>query len=317
MSCTFTMVFGVVAMITLNTSAPRPVGIIFLLLALVAFGLGVNMVRPRKPPTPVTRPPQWMMDAQEFGAPGRGLEEGTFGVAARIGRRGEEMTAQLIRDRIFPIAPNARLFNTLYWPGSRTADIDQALLIDKDIYLIDSKLYEQGRYTWDDGPGTLMYERPRLAPSASSGRLEQTGYSPGQSKPSFKLGFALQEMRRHSSGLVHGIVVVHGDVEIRTRYEEPVPHADEIPAPTDDGKRDPVYVCTPEGLVRYIEARIDEAARSLEPIEDPRESTSPPRYLMMTNLDPETGRYEEVSLPGTYKVPVRTAQSLRARMKPD
>jgi hypothetical protein len=220
MSCIFTMVFGVVAMITLNTSAPRPVGIIF-------------------------------------------------------------------------------------------------LLLDKDIYLIDSKLYEQGRYTWDDGPGTLMYERPRLAPSASSGRLEQTGYSPGQSKPSFKLGFALQEMRRHSSGLVHGIVVVHGDVEIRTRYEEPVPHADEIPAPTDDGKRDPVYVCTPEGLVRYIEARIDEAARSLEPIEDPRESTSPPRYLMMTNLDPETGRYEEVSLPGTYKVPVRTAQSLRARMKPD
>jgi hypothetical protein len=111
-----------------------------------------------------------------------------FGDNAKIGIEGEQRTAHLIAASVLPGLPAARLINGLRWPGTEHADIDHAVIAGDKIALIDSKMWADGDYWWDN---------KRL-------------FRNGKELSALKLGAAVNAMQiAYPNCEVTGLVVVH------------------------------------------------------------------------------------------------------------
>lgn len=161
------------------------------------------------------------------GAPGRGLSVGRFGDKAEIGAEGEKRTARLITDSVLPAIPAARLINGLHWPGSEHADLDHAVIAGNRIALIDSKMWADGAYWWDN---------KRL-------------FRNGRELKAFGLGAGVEAIRAAYPGfVVEGWVVLHSPTG---RLALPsVERAGMFPLPG----RAPIRLVTPLELVSEIHA---------------------------------------------------------------
>lgn len=63
-----------------------------------------------------------------------------------LGSAGEEITAKLLEDLLK--IPGTRIFHGLKFPGSRTADVDHAIINGSKIVFIDSKMWVGAHYKW-------------------------------------------------------------------------------------------------------------------------------------------------------------------------
>jgi hypothetical protein len=147
--------------------------------------------RKQTPPAPVLAGsilPEQYITTPVHGIPGRDLSVARFGENAKIGIEGEQRTARLIAESVLPGLPSARLINGLRWPGTEHADIDHAVIAGDRIALIDSKMWSDGNYWWDN---------KRL-------------FRSGKELTALKLGAAVSAMRAaHPYCQVEGWVVVH------------------------------------------------------------------------------------------------------------
>lgn len=161
------------------------------------------------------------------GVPGRGLSVGRFGDRAEIGAEGERRTARLITHSVLPVIPSARLINGLRWPGSEHADLDHAVLAGNRIALIDSKMWADGAYWWDN---------KRL-------------FRNGRELKAFRLGAGVEAIRALYPGyIVEGWVVLHSPTG---RLSLPsVERAGMFPLPGQA----PIRMVTPRELVSEVHA---------------------------------------------------------------
>jgi hypothetical protein len=147
--------------------------------------------RKQTPPAPVLAGsilPEQYITTPVHGTPGRDLSVARFGDRATIGIEGEQRTARLITESVMPGLPSARLINGLRWPGTEHADIDHAVIAGNRIALIDSKMWADGNYWWDN---------KRL-------------FRSGKELEAFKLGAAVSAVRAaYPHCQVEGWVVVH------------------------------------------------------------------------------------------------------------
>lgn len=106
---------------------------------------------PRTPDSVVLESPAFPLPNMIFGSPGVvGASPNTFGAAeVSAGVRGEEATARLL-EFLLEI-PGVNVFHGLRFPGSAEADVDHAVVHGESIYLIDSKQYRPGVYSWGRG----------------------------------------------------------------------------------------------------------------------------------------------------------------------
>lgn len=161
------------------------------------------------------------------GVPGRGLSVGRFGERAEMGAEGERRTARLVTESVLPGIPSARLINGLRWPGSEHADLDHAVIAGNRIALIDSKMWADGDYWWDN----------------------KQLYRNGRELEAFRLGAAVEAIRAGYQGyVVEGWVVLHSPTGSLTRPS--VERAGMVPSPG----RAPVRLVTPLELVSEIHA---------------------------------------------------------------
>jgi hypothetical protein len=161
------------------------------------------------------------------GVPGRGLSVGRFGERAEIGAEGERRTARLITDSVLPAIPAARLINGLRWPGSEHADLDHAVIAGNRIALIDSKMWADGAYWWDN----------------------KQLFRNGRELKAFGLGAGVEAIRAAYPGYaVEGWVVLHSPSGSLTLPS--VERAGIFPLPG----RAPVRLVTPLELVAEIHA---------------------------------------------------------------
>jgi len=107
--------------------------------------------------------PAGMRDHRVFGNPGTGLARarGWRRAAVESGLLGEALTGELLENYVTRI-PSARIFHSLAWPGSATADVDHAVLCGGRLVLVDSKRWEPGDYTFDSNGTLLRAGRPFL-----------------------------------------------------------------------------------------------------------------------------------------------------------
>jgi hypothetical protein len=78
--------------------------------------------------------------------------------AIESGLIGETLTGDLLEQYVTRI-PSARIFHSLAWPGSATADVDHAVLCGRRLLLIDSKHWRPGHYTVHPQFGLLQNGR--------------------------------------------------------------------------------------------------------------------------------------------------------------
>lgn len=161
------------------------------------------------------------------GVPGRGLSVGRFGDKAEIGAEGERRTARLITASVLPAIPSARLINGLRWPGSEHADLDHAVIAGNRIALIDSKMWADGVYWWDN----------------------KQLFRNGRELKAFGLGAGVEAIRAAYPGfVVQGWVVLHSPTG---RLSLPsVERAGMFPLPA----RAPIRLVTPLELVSEVHA---------------------------------------------------------------
>lgn len=84
-----------------------------------------------------------------FGTPGAGLSQAVklFGVSkVAAGVEGEEATSRLLSAQFRNSTSPVALVNSIQFAGSKTADVDHALISGKKVFLIDSKKYRDGQY---------------------------------------------------------------------------------------------------------------------------------------------------------------------------
>jgi hypothetical protein len=147
--------------------------------------------RKQKAPVPVLAGsilPERHLTTPVHGTPGRDLSVARFGDNAKIGIEGEQRTARLIAESVLPGIPSARLINGLRWPGTEHSDIDHAVIAGNRIALIDSKMWADGNYWWDN---------KRL-------------FRNGKEMTALKLGAAVEAMRyAYPNCHIEGWVVVH------------------------------------------------------------------------------------------------------------
>lgn len=161
--CTFPPLFSTIFYFTTSESNPNWLLMGLTCLLFTALTVGFWYVVAKLPKWWTTRkrpaPPEVLASAflveeiinrRVHGVPGRGLSVGRFGDKAKIGAEGERRTAQLITASILPAIPSARLINGLRWPGSEHADLDHAVIAGNRIALIDSKMWADGVYWWDN-----------------------------------------------------------------------------------------------------------------------------------------------------------------------
>lgn len=143
---------------------------------------------PKRNPAATDFLPLDILMAGAHGVPGRGLTVQQFGANAAPGIEGEQRTARLIERSILPGLPAARLINGLRWPGTRAADIDHVVIAGNRIAVIDSKLWADGEYSWDNS--RLIRDGVDMEP--------------------FKLAAAVNALRTMFPGFeIHGWVVLH------------------------------------------------------------------------------------------------------------
>lgn len=85
-----------------------------------------------------------------YGLPGQ-LEDAIakFGVDnVEAGIEGEKRTASIL-EQVATTIPSARVFHGLGFPGSQTADVDHGILVGNRLVLIDSKMWKENHYAWD------------------------------------------------------------------------------------------------------------------------------------------------------------------------
>ncbi|WP_426225295.1 nuclease-related domain-containing protein [Pseudarthrobacter sp. DSP2-3-2b1] len=161
------------------------------------------------------------------GVPGRSLSVGRFGERAEIGAEGERRTAQLITGSVLHGIPAARLINGLRWPGSEHADLDHAVIAGNRIALIDSKMWADGDYWWDN----------------------KQLFRNGRELKAFGLGAGVEAIRAGYQGyVVEGWVVLHSPSGSLTQPS--IERAGMYPLPG----RAPVRLVTPLELVSEVHA---------------------------------------------------------------
>ena len=121
--------------------------------------------------------------------------------------------------------PAARLFHSLRWPGSLVADIDHIIVTGRRIALIDSKMWRDGHYWWDN----------------------RTLYRSGKALNRPKFGVAVAQMAAAMPDCeVRGWIVVH------TRTDDAVvPHIENHPGRLEPG-RHPVRLVNAQGLAEEV-----------------------------------------------------------------
>ena len=159
---------------------------------LVAFVPLMIAKRRRRMPDPLPKAedflPKEALMARVHGEPGRDLSVARFGDNAKLGVEGEKRTSRLIAETVLPGLPGARLINGLRWPGTEHADIDHAVILDNRIAVIDSKMWTDGNYWWDN----------------------KQLFRDGRSMDPFKLGSAVAALRAaYPNCIVEGWVVIH------------------------------------------------------------------------------------------------------------
>ena len=107
--------------------------------------------------------PATVRDQRVFGSAGASLADvrGWRRASVESGLLGEELTGELLENYVTRI-PSARIFHSLAWPGSATADVDHAVLCGRRLVLIDSKYWRPGDYTVDGYGDLLRAGRPFL-----------------------------------------------------------------------------------------------------------------------------------------------------------
>ncbi|GAA5118271.1 nuclease-related domain-containing protein [Haloechinothrix salitolerans] len=105
--------------------------------------------------------PRQIRDQQVFGSTGTALAraQGWRREAVESGLLGEALTGELLEHYLTRI-PSARIFHSLKWPGSSTADVDHAVLCGRRLILIDSKRWTPGNYTLTADNIALRAGRP-------------------------------------------------------------------------------------------------------------------------------------------------------------
>jgi hypothetical protein len=105
--------------------------------------------------------PADMRDCRVFGRTGTRLAgaQGWRRSAVKSGLLGETLTGELLENYVTRI-PSARIFHSLPWPGSATADVDHAVLCGRRLVLVDSKRWEPGDYVFDANGDFLRAGRP-------------------------------------------------------------------------------------------------------------------------------------------------------------
>lgn len=162
--------------------------VFFLIVGLLPWWLSKRSTK--APAAPVAsdfiRPEDLMV--RSFGEPGRGLSAGRFGARAEAGAEGERRTVKLLSDSILKGIPSARLVNGIRWPGTDHADIDHAVLAGNRLVLVDSKMWQDGHYWWDNNEL----------------------YRDGEEQKPLHMGYAVDGMRKMFPNLlVEGFVLVH------------------------------------------------------------------------------------------------------------
>lgn len=145
------------------TGAPMWTALIFVLLAMFHVGMPL-LARAYVAATRADRAvPEMERGHRVFGSAGASLAgvRGWRRESVESGLRGEVLTAELLENYVTRI-PSARIFHSLAWPGSVTADVDHAVLCGRRLVLIDSKHWRPGDYTVDGYGNLLRAGRPFL-----------------------------------------------------------------------------------------------------------------------------------------------------------
>lgn len=215
---------------------PRIVGTVIFFLIVASLPYVILKLKGRKPvrvplATDFLRPQH--LRVREFGVPGEGLSAARFGNRAKLGKIGEERTAQVLRKAALELCPSARVIHGLSWPGTDHADIDHVLIIGNVLMLVDSKYMKDGEYWFDNEE--LYRDGVKLEP--------------------FKLGYALAEMRRRFPGLaMSGVVVMHSATGKLQR--PPVEMANTPQRRRSDDKYAPVAVMNPFEFINLLQAHV-------------------------------------------------------------
>ena len=165
MSLLGTAVFVAVAVYASQhaTSAPGWTALLFVLMAVFHAAVPL-LARPYAVAGKADRAiPAGMRDHRVFGRTGTGLASarGWRRAAVESGLLGEALTGELLDNYVTRI-PSARIFHSLAWPGSATADVDHAVLCGQRLVLVDSKRWEPGDYTFDSDGNLMRAGRPFL-----------------------------------------------------------------------------------------------------------------------------------------------------------
>lgn len=108
----------------------------------------------------------WWLDRQAatdgavWGDPGQGLHDATekFGTANVMdGIAGEKLTSVEVGYFLGQI-PGVKIVNGLQFPGSKTADIDHAIVCGDKVALVDSKAWAPGSYTMEQGQEAIRQD---------------------------------------------------------------------------------------------------------------------------------------------------------------
>lgn len=97
-----------------------------------------------------------VLERRVHGVPGEGLDNATdrFGaVNVAIGQLGERMTATLLEELL--VMPGVQIVHGLKFPGSRSADVDHAIVAGNRVAFIDTKLWKPAAYVMDPS-GTIL-----------------------------------------------------------------------------------------------------------------------------------------------------------------
>lgn len=196
--------------------------------------------------------PEGYLTPTVHGVPGRDLSAARFGDKAPMGAEGERRTSHLITESVLGGLPAARLINGLRWPGTEHADIDHAVITGNRIALIDSKMWADGDYWWDN---------KRL-------------FKNGKELDAFKLGAAVEAMRAAYPGyIVDGWVVLHSPTGQLNRPS--IERAGMFPLPG----RAPVRLVTPAELAAEVHAYLSQAVDP-HTVDDPGPCRSPSLHVV-------------------------------------
>ncbi|MBC9704045.1 MAG: NERD domain-containing protein [Enterococcus sp.] len=153
------------AVLIFSTNIPLK---IFMSLAFPAFVLAIKLFSSNAKQakllmlrlTPKTMNNRWQRSADQkvFGKVGQVGDSGNiFGEGrASAGAEGERRTAYLLENLLGHV-PGVQIYHGLRFPGSMDADVDHAVVLGDNVFLIDSKMFRPGTYFWGRGKEPTIY----------------------------------------------------------------------------------------------------------------------------------------------------------------